>query len=124
MTKEKILKMNDSELDYSIATEFLKWYITKGEFSGNEYWNDEDDYSPYSVNNFSPSKNIETAWTTVVDKLSKQGMRIVLEDYMNGEWLCSLKNIYGGYIIGVHKFDSATRAICKIALMTLIDEFS
>lgn len=63
LTREKVLAMDAGEnLDRLIAEKVMNWYITQGEYSGKEYWNDENDYSPYSVKDFKPSTDISAAW--------------------------------------------------------------
>lgn len=110
LSREAILAMEPGrELDALVAEHVM----------GIEAWNARTgEKIPYTTNQY--SAYISTAWE-VVEKLSDQRLRIVLIDYQDSEWLCALKNKYGGYVEGEYKFNSAPEAICKIALLAVLN---
>ncbi len=102
-----------SELDNFIAEKVMRWHITTGEYSGKEYWNDENDYSPYSVNDFRPSTNISVAWQVVEKIKIEHGYAVeILETKVRS--YCTIKDFT--YDISSADAETAPLAICLAAL--------
>ncbi|WMT42831.1 hypothetical protein RE628_11390 [Paenibacillus sp. D2_2] len=124
MTPEEIQAMKPGEhMDRLIAEKVMRMHITIGEYSGAEYWNDEDDFSPYSVKGFIPSIDISTAWD-VVEKISSKENWMLYRIGQTDEdgqikFECAFLEINRG-ITGYARAITAPEAICKAALLAVL----
>lgn len=78
LTREKILNMSPGAgMDTMIAEKVMRWYITEGQYSGKRYWNDHDDYSPYSEKDFKPSTDISCAWEAQEEVMERRPVKYI-----------------------------------------------
>lgn len=130
LTREQVLEMGAGrEMDSLIAERVMKWYITKGEYSGKEYWNDSDDYSHYSLQGFNPSTHILAAWE-VLEKMNNEGCRVLVNvadekdgevirgRAISGEWHSNI--VKSGERHNHAYAETAPLAICRAALLSTI----
>jgi hypothetical protein len=120
MTRDEILNMPaGKEMDALIAEKVMGWH------RHGSSWHDDAGYCAYNEQetwepHFEPSRKIEDAWEVVEKLCNETGCDVVKvckrdPELLRGEWSCNFGR-------GFEAFgDTATLAICRAALMAVME---
>ncbi|WEK53273.1 MAG: hypothetical protein P0Y55_11810 [Candidatus Cohnella colombiensis] len=117
-TREQILAMEPgTKMDKLVAENVMRWHIYIGEYNGKEYWNDDNDFSPYAVNDFKPSYDISAAWGVEEEILQKP-------TEVQVRYLLEIKLLIGGRELGkafnLRVMHASPEQRCKAALLAVM----
>lgn len=117
MTRDEILKMGAGrEMDALVAEKVMGWSVEEA----TGYWLDDEQYIAYS----SPldfSTSIDDAWK-VVEKMQDIDLYILIADgYHHVGWHIELCNKFGETLANIRDCETVSLAICRAALLVVMD---
>lgn len=124
MNREQIMNMEPGrELDALVAENVLGWTASFGPWGITDYWTNDKMESTHKVGEFKPSTDIATAWE-VVEKIQKTHHFMLSRDVRYKQYM-ALFEIHGDeppYEPFEYESDSMPEAICKAALLAVLDK--